>query len=153
MSPTAKVQAYLDEIGAGLQVMNMTEDTSTSELAAAALGVEVGQIAKSLLFKSKDNYFMLVAAGDRRVDGKRIKELAGARVRMATPDETLEITGYPVGGVCPFALNTPLPIYVDESLKRFDRIFPAAGNANSAIPTSYERLIAVTRAVECSVCP
>ncbi|MGE5370898.1 MAG: YbaK/EbsC family protein [Solirubrobacterales bacterium] len=153
MSPTAKVQAYLDEIGAGLQVMNMTEDTSTSELAAAALGVAVGQIAKSLLFKSKDNYFMLVAAGDRRVDGKRIKELAGARVRMATPDETLEITGYPVGGVCPFALNTPLPIYVDESLKRFDRIFPAAGNANSAIPTSYERLIAVTRAVECSVCP
>lgn len=148
----ARVQAFFDEHRTGLKVLLLDQDTSTSQLAADALGVEVGQIAKSLLFKAKDVYFMIVASGDQRIDGKRVKDLAGSRVRMATAEETLSITGYPVGGVCPFVLATDIPVYIDDGLKRFGEIFPAAGTSNSAVPTTYEDLKRITSASPCSVC-
>jgi prolyl-tRNA editing enzyme YbaK/EbsC (Cys-tRNA(Pro) deacylase) len=134
-----------------LRVIEFEEDTSTSELAAQALGVEVGQIAKSMVYKSKTGYLMIVAAGDVRLDAKLIKQLAGSKVRMATPDETLEVTSHPVGGVCPFDLKTPIDIYLDESLKRFDVVYAAAGTARSALPIRYEELMEITGGKPCSV--
>jgi len=146
-----RVQKYLEQFNPGLRVIEFNVDTSTSELAAKALGVEVGQIAKSMVYKSKTGFLMIVAAGDVRLDAKLIKELAGSRVRMATPDETLEVTSHPVGGVCPFDLSAPIPIYLDESLKRFDVVYAAAGTANSALPISYEELMEITKGSPCSV--
>ena len=146
-----RVQSYLEQYNPALRVIVFEDDTSTSELAAQALGVEVGQIAKSLVYKSKTGFLMIVAAGDVRLDGKLIKELAGSRVRMATPEETLEVTGHPVGGVCPFDLKSPIPIYLDESLKRFDVVYAAAGSPNSALPITYEELKRITGGTPCSV--
>lgn len=151
MSAIAKVQAYLDEIHSGLRVIAFEEDTSTCELAARALGVEVGQIAKSLLFKCRDEFLMIVAAGDVRMDTKLIKSLAGGKVRMATPEETLEVTGYPVGGVCPFLLARPVQIYLDESLLHYDIVYAAAGTANSALPITFEQLVEITGGSPCLV--
>jgi prolyl-tRNA editing enzyme YbaK/EbsC (Cys-tRNA(Pro) deacylase) len=146
-----RVQKYLQQFNPGLRVIEFEEDTSTSELAAQALGVEVGQIAKSMVYKSKTGYLMIVAAGDVRLDAKLIKQLAGSKVRMATPDETLEVTSHPVGGVCPFDLKTPIDIYLDESLKRFDVVYAAAGTARSALPITYEELMEITGGKPCSV--
>lgn len=146
-----RVQEYLEQFNPGLRVIEFEVDTSTSELAARALGVEVGQIAKSMVYKSKTGFLMIVAAGDVRLDAKLIKELAGSRVRMATPDETLAVTSHPVGGVCPFDLSSPIPIYLDDSLKRFDVVYAAAGTANSALPISYSELMEITGGSPCSV--
>jgi len=146
-----RVQSYLEKFNPALRVIEFEEDTSTSELAARALGVEVGQIAKSLVYKSKTGFLMIVAAGDVRLDTKLIKELAGGKVRMATPEETLEVTSHPVGGVCPFDLKTPIPIYLDESLKRFDVVYAAAGSSKSALPITYEELQRITGGIPCSV--
>jgi len=99
MTALERVQAYLDACQPGLKVIELAEDTSTAELAARALGVGVGQIAKSLLFKARDGYIMVVAAGDVRMDAKELKKTAGSKVRMANAEEVLEVTGYPVGGV------------------------------------------------------
>ena len=146
-----RVQKYLEQFNPGLRVIEFREDTSTSELAAQALGVEVGQIAKSLVYKSKTGFLMIVAAGDVRLDSKLIRELAGSKVRMATPEETLEVTSHPVGGVCPFDLSIPIPVFLDESLKRFDVVYAAAGTARSALPISYSELMEITRGRPCSV--
>ncbi|MGE5397456.1 MAG: YbaK/EbsC family protein [Chitinophagales bacterium] len=151
MSAIKKVQAYLDSLGTGLKIKELNTDTSTAELAAQALGLEVGQIAKSLLFRSKIGYFMVVSAGDVRMDQKRLKELIGGKARMASPEEVLEITGYPVGGVCPFLMPNPIPLYLDDSLLRYDVVYAAAGTANSALPIGYEQLMQITGGQPCSV--
>lgn len=151
MSAIAKVQAYLDEINSGLKVIALEDDTSTSELAAQALGVQVGQIAKSLLCKCKDEYLMIVSAGDVRMDAKLLKNLAGGRVRMASADETREVTGYPVGGVCPFVMANTVPVFLDRSLQRFDVVYAAAGTANSALPITFEQLVEITGGSPCLV--
>lgn len=147
----SRVQAYLDDINSGLKVIELDEDTSTSELAAKALGVEVGQIAKSIVLKSKKGFFMVVAAGDVRLDAKKLKDLVGGKVRMANPEEVLKATGYPIGGVCPFLLPNGLPIYADVSLQRYDVVYAAAGTANSALPITYEQLLKITGASPCDV--
>ncbi|NLB18201.1 MAG: YbaK/EbsC family protein [Syntrophomonadaceae bacterium] len=148
---TARIQAYLDETGSGLRVLELEENISTSQLAADALGVQVGQIAKSLVYKNKDSFFMVVAAGDVRLDSKLLKKLVGGKVRMATPEETLEVSGYSVGGVCPFLLATSIPIYIDESLGRFPVVYSAAGTSNSALPISYQELLEKTGGLSCAV--
>ncbi|MCR4399499.1 MAG: YbaK/EbsC family protein [Syntrophomonadaceae bacterium] len=149
MDVVARVQAYLDERMPGLRAMQLPADTSTAEAAAQALGVEVGQIAKTLLFKSKGCYLLVVAAGDVRMDLRQLKQVAGGKVRMASAEEVTELTGYPVGGVCPFALPRPLPVYLDESLKRYEVVFAAAGTANSALPITFAQLQQVTGGVPC----
>ncbi len=111
----------------------------------------MGQIAKSLVYKNKDSFFMVVAAGDVRLDSKLLKKLVGGKVRMATPEETLEVSGYSVGGVCPFLLATSIPIYVDESLGRFPVVYSAAGTSNSALPISYQELLEKTGGLSCAV--
>jgi len=145
-----RVRKYLQERNPQLNIIVLEDNTATAYLAAQALGTEVGQIAKSILFKRKqEGYFMVVAAGDVRMDNKAIKESIGERVRMANPEEVLAATGFTIGGVCPFALPQPIPIYLDESLKRYDKVYAAAGTAHTALPISYEELIIITGGQAC----
>ncbi|HQD90276.1 MAG TPA: YbaK/EbsC family protein, partial [Syntrophomonadaceae bacterium] len=121
MRDIERVQAYVQQRMPHLQVIEFQQDTSTSALAAAALDTEVGQIAKSMLFKAKTGqYFLVVSAGDVRMDTKALRDLIGSKVWMANAEEVVEITGFPVGGVCPFDLKVEVPVYLDESLKRYD---------------------------------
>lgn len=141
----ARVRRYLKELDAGLAPLVFNKTTSTVEEAARALGVEPGMIAKTLLFRGGDGYGLFVVAGDVRVSTKKVKELLGAKPSMATPEEVEKITGYRIGGVCPFALATEVPVYLDSSMQRFDVIYPAAGTAHSALPITFEKLKAITR--------
>lgn len=152
MNELERVREYLKFKNPKLRIIEFEVDTSTAYLAAKALGKEVGQIAKSILFKTKDDRFlMVVSAGDVKLDSKAVKELAGARVRMANPDEVLARTGFKVGGVCPFALATEMDIYLDESLKRYDVVYAAAGTANTALPITFEELLKITGGTPCQV--
>lgn len=146
-----RVQQYIQEIIPDIEVIVLRDNTSTAELAAQALGLEVGQIAKSILYKSKDDYLMVVAAGDVRLDSKLIKQLAGSRVRMANAEEVMTATGYSPGGVCPFDLPTQFPIYADASLRRFEVVYAAAGSPHSAVPVTFDQLITLTGAMPCDV--
>ncbi|MEN6327647.1 MAG: YbaK/EbsC family protein [Syntrophomonas sp.] len=152
MNEIARVRACLQERNPELQIIELEEDTSTAFLAAQALGTEVGQIAKSILFKiSEGKYFMVVAAGDIRIDNKALKNLVGARARMANPEEVLDITGFNIGGVCPFAMKVDVPVYLDESLLRYDVVYAAAGTGNTALPISYQQLLVITGGTPCRV--
>ena len=125
--------------------------TPTSELAAAKIGCEVGQIAKSMLFKGKDSVFRLfLCPGDRRVDNKKLKNLLGFKARMATADETFEITGYRPGGVCPFGV-TSVDIFIDQRLSVHSMIYPAAGTDASSVPMTFAQLKQIVNASECDV--
>jgi prolyl-tRNA editing enzyme YbaK/EbsC (Cys-tRNA(Pro) deacylase) len=120
--------------------------TATSVLAAARIGVSVGQIAKTLLFLGRDGrLFMVVAPGDRRVSAAKLKAATGTKSRMAHADETLAATGFGPGGVCPFAVDQAIPILVDRGLSQYDTIFPAAGTDSSGVPMTFEQLVAITR--------
>ena len=150
MKEIDRVRSYLQGKNPGLQIIELEQNTSTAALAAQALGLEVGQIAKSIVFKTKkDEYLMVVSAGDVKLDSKAIKETVGQRVRMANPDEVLRVTGFSIGGVCPFALATELPVYLDESLLRYDLVYAAAGTANTALPISFQELLDITGGQAC----
>jgi len=127
--------------------------TPTAEAAARRIGVPVGQIAKSMLFKGKDgNFRMVVAAGDRRISSKLMKQVTGVKHRMATAEETLEMTGYRHGGVCPFALDSErVAILLDTSLEEFSLVYPAAGTDATGVPLSPARLAEVTMGERVSV--
>jgi Cys-tRNA(Pro) deacylase len=145
MNVYEKVQAYLDQYEMGLKIIDLKEDTSTCELAAAALGVEVGQIAKTLVFLADGQPVLVVASGDRKINAKKLKRLlAASKVRMADPDTVLAATGYPVGGVCPVALPQKLPIFLESTMQRFDVVYAAAGTANSALPVTMQQLEQIT---------
>jgi prolyl-tRNA editing enzyme YbaK/EbsC (Cys-tRNA(Pro) deacylase) len=120
--------------------------TPTAETAADRIGVPVGQIAKSMLFKGKDGQFRLVvAAGDKRINSGLLKKAAGCKHRMASHDETLAVTGFRPGGVCPFGLaDRGVEILVDVSLDEYETIYPAAGTDATGVPMSPARLIEVT---------
>jgi prolyl-tRNA editing enzyme YbaK/EbsC (Cys-tRNA(Pro) deacylase) len=145
-----RVKAFLDNHG--LSALEFEPgSTPTSPLAAARIGCAVGQIAKSLLFRDKTGAFhLIVLAGDAKVSSGKVKRLVGSETSMATPDEAHRVTGFRVGGVCPFALEG-VPIYLDASLKKWDVIYPAAGTDASGVPVTYARLLEVTRALECEV--
>ncbi len=152
MNEIARVRAYLQERNPELNIIELEEDTSTAFLAAQALGTEVGQIAKSILFKiTEGKYFMVVAAGDIRIDNKALKNLIGARARMANAEEVLDITGFNIGGVCPFAMKVEIPVYLDESLLRYDVVYAAAGTGNTALPITYQQLLDITGGTPCRV--
>jgi prolyl-tRNA editing enzyme YbaK/EbsC (Cys-tRNA(Pro) deacylase) len=137
------VRAWLAAHAPDLPLIEVAESTATVETAARALGVEPGRIAKTLAVRAGDIVFLLVARGDARLDNGKSKATFGARPRMLGPDETLALTGHPVGGVCPFGLATPLPVYCDVSLKDFDLVYPAAGSLNSSVEVPPERLFAL----------
>lgn len=153
MSPLEKVKSYLAGLEKPLEVIEFPEGTTkTSEMAAQAIGVEVGQIAKTLVFIGKEKAVLVVTSGDVRVDVKKVKEYLGGKVRFAKPEECLELTGFPPGGVCPFAVKTPLPVIIDKSLERFSIVYAAAGSANSAVPVTVERLVEITKGHLKEVC-
>ena len=134
------VRAWLAAHAPGLRLIEVEESTATVEAAARALGVEPGRIAKTLAVRVRDTVFLLVTRGDARLDNQKTKAEFAARPRMLGPEETLALTGHPVGGVCPFALATPLPVYCDVSLRDFDLVYPAAGSLNSSVEVTPERL-------------
>lgn len=125
--------------------------TPTAELAAAALGVAVGQIAKSILLKGKDDRFRLVVcAGDSRIDNRKLKSVLGVKTRMATAEETETVTGFRPGGVCPFGLDG-IDVLVDRGLEQYETIYPAAGTDASGVPMSFEQLCSITGGRVCEV--
>jgi prolyl-tRNA editing enzyme YbaK/EbsC (Cys-tRNA(Pro) deacylase) len=145
-----KVQQVLERHGLRALVFE-PGSTPTSELAAARLGVEVGRIAKSILLKGKDGrYFLVVAAGDRRLDNRKLRLGLGVKTRMATASETERVTGFLPGGVCPFGVDG-VEVLVDASLERFELVYPAAGTDASGVPITVEQLIAVTGGRRCDV--
>ena len=137
------VRAWLAEHASDLRIIEIEESTATVALAAEALGVEPGRIAKTLAVRAGNETFLLVTRGDARLDNAKSKAEFGGRPRMLGPEETLALTGHPVGGVCPFGLARPLPIYCDVSLRAFEIVFPAAGSLNSSVEVTPERLAAL----------
>jgi prolyl-tRNA editing enzyme YbaK/EbsC (Cys-tRNA(Pro) deacylase) len=136
----ASVRSWIAEHAPDLPIIEVEGTTATVNTAAEALGVPPGQIAKTLAVRAGDHLFLLVARGDTRLDNRKSKDAFGARPRMLGADETFELTGHPVGGVCPFGLKTPLPVYLDESLKAFDVVYPAGGSLNTSVKVPTDRL-------------
>ena len=135
-----RVKADFRELGIEDKVQELAESSATVELAAQALGVEPGRIAKTLSFIVDGNPILIVAAGDVKIDNAKYKKFFGAKAKMLTPDEAVALIGHAVGGVCPFAVNDGVTVYLDESLKKFVTVFPACGNSNSAIELTMEEL-------------
>lgn len=134
------VRRWLAQEAPDLELIEVGESTATVETAARALGVEPARIAKTLAVRAGDEVFLLVARGDARLDNAKCKAEFGARPRMLGPEETLELTSHPIGGICPFGLATPLPVYLDVSLRPFDSVYPAAGSLNTSVKVTPERL-------------
>jgi prolyl-tRNA editing enzyme YbaK/EbsC (Cys-tRNA(Pro) deacylase) len=134
------VRAWLAEHAPDLRLIEVEGSTATVDTAAEALGVEPGMIAKTLAVRAGEHLFLLVARGNARLDNRKCKNEFGARPRMLDPEDTLELTGHPVGGVCPFGLKAPLPVYLDISLQAFDIVFPAGGSRNTSVEVPTQRL-------------
>ena len=134
------VRGWLAEHAPDLRLIEVEESTATVETAAKALGVEPGRIAKSLAVRAGEHLFLLVTRGDARLDNRKCKDEFGARPRMLGAEETLEVTGHPVGGVCPFGVKTALPIYLDETLKAYDVVYPAGGSLDTSVEVTTHRL-------------
>jgi prolyl-tRNA editing enzyme YbaK/EbsC (Cys-tRNA(Pro) deacylase) len=141
-----RANKFLKNFNLDLVPQEHAETTKTSVEAAQALGVEVGQIAKSILFRAGDQYGIFVAAGDIKICDKKVKALlgGGGRAKIAKPDEVEEMTGYRVGGVCPFDIDDKIMIFLDQSMKRFDKVYSAAGSSHSYLPITLEQLEKVT---------
>lgn len=153
MEVLTKVKKSISELPFQLKIHEFEEGTTkTSAMAAAQLGVEVGQIAKSMLFICGNQPVLVVTCGDMKVKQGQLKRVIGIKPKMASYDECLEITGFTPGGICPFALKTEIKILLDKSIERFDTVYAAAGTANTAVPINMEQLIYVTNGEIVSVC-
>lgn len=128
-----KVRAYFETFGIADRIREFEVSSATVDLAAIAVGVEGARIAKSLSFKVDEQPIIIVAAGDTKVDNSRYKACFHTKAKMLTHEEAHDLIGHDVGGVCPFALPEGVAVYLDESLKRFATVFPAAGSSNSAV--------------------
>ena len=137
------VRAWLTGNAPDLKLIEVAESTATVATAAAALGVEPGRIAKTLAVRVNGEVLLVVARGEARLDNAKTKAEFGGRPRMLGAEETLALTGHPVGGVCPFGLATPLPVYCDVSLQAFDIVYTAAGSLNSSVEVTPQRLAAL----------
>jgi prolyl-tRNA editing enzyme YbaK/EbsC (Cys-tRNA(Pro) deacylase) len=146
------VRAFLAEKAPDLVIIEMAVSTATVAEAAAAHGVEPARIAKTLSLRIASQVVVLVARGDARLDNQKAKAQFGGKASMLGPDEVLTLTGHPVGGVCPFGLATPLPVYCDVSLRAFEEVIPAAGAPHSAVRIAPERMAALVEAQWVDVC-
>ncbi len=135
-----RVRPYLAERGMESRIKEFDVSSATVELAAQALGCEGKRIAKTLSFSVNSSAILIVAAGDAKVDNAKYKAKFGTKAKMLTPDEAVELIGHAVGGVCPFAVNDGVQIFLDISLKRFDIVYPAAGSSNSAVELTVPEL-------------
>lgn len=135
-----------------IPIIELGVSTATVALAAEAHGVEPGRIAKTLSFRlSDDRVILVVARGDARIENKKFKQAFG-KGKMLAPDEVAELTGHPVGGVCPFGLAQALPVYLDKTLQDFDEVLPAAGSTHTAVRISPAQLATVTNGEWVDVC-
>ena len=134
------VRSWVGDHAPDLPIIEVEGTTATVATAADALGVEPGRIAKTLAIRAGEHLFLLCTRGDARLDNRKCKDEFGARPRMLGAEETFEVTGHPVGGVCPFGLKKPLPVFLDVSLKAFDMVYPAGGSLNTSVEVSTDRL-------------
>jgi prolyl-tRNA editing enzyme YbaK/EbsC (Cys-tRNA(Pro) deacylase) len=148
----ASVRAFFAANAPDVAVVETEASSSTVELAAQAHGVEPAQIAKTICLRIGDRILLVVASGTARLDNRKAKDVLGGKPRMLTAEQVVEATSHPVGGVCPFGLPAPLPIYCDVSLRRFAEVVPAAGSTNAAVKIATGRLAALTGAVWVDVC-
>lgn len=146
------VRAYFAEHAPDIDVIVTAESSATVDLAAAAHGVEPAQIAKTICLRAGDTVMLLVAKGTARLDNRKFKDVFSAKPRMLGAEEVVDLTSHPVGGVCPFGLPSPLPVYCDVSLKAFDEVVPAAGATNAAVRIAPDRMAALTGARWIDVC-
>jgi prolyl-tRNA editing enzyme YbaK/EbsC (Cys-tRNA(Pro) deacylase) len=140
------VRAFLADHAPDLSIIEQTGSTATVAEAAETLGVAAGQIAKTLAVRLGEEVVLVVARGDARLDNRKTRNAFGARPRMLGHEETEALTGHPVGGVCPFGLLHPLPVYCDLTLKDFETVYPAAGARTASVALTPARLAALTNA-------
>lgn len=146
------VRKHFTEKGLQDPVFKLEESGATVDMAAKTLGVEPALIAKTLAFKVKDNNILIVTRGDLRIDNKKYKHFFNVKAKMLEHDEVLEVTGHPVGGLCPFGLKTDLNVYLDISMKDFTYVYPAAGAKDYALKISLSDMEAVTNGIWIDVC-
>ncbi len=146
------VRAFLALHAPDLAIVELPVSTATVAEAAAAHGVPPARIAKTLSLRVGERVLLVVARGDARLDNRKVKAAFGGKASMPGPDEVQALTGHPVGGVCPFGLATPLPVYCDVSLRSFDEVVPAAGAINAAVRIAPERMARITGATWVDVC-
>ncbi|SFK37628.1 Cys-tRNA(Pro) deacylase, prolyl-tRNA editing enzyme YbaK/EbsC [Sphingomonas sp. NFR04] len=146
------VRVFLEARAPDIPIIEQASSTATVLEAAATLGVLPGQIAKTLSLRVGDAVVLVVAAGDYRLDNRKVKDALGSRPRMLSSEEVEQLTGHPVGGVCPFGLPAPLPIYCDISLRQFDSVYPAAGSRTASVRITLERLADLVGATWADLC-
>ena len=146
------VRAFFAKKAPDISVIESTQSSATVPLAAQAYGVEPARIAKTLSLRIGERVVLIVTSGTSRMDNKKLKALFGGKPKMLGLEEVAEITGHEVGGVCPFGLKAPLPVYCDLSMKAFDVVVPAAGSTHSAVRIAPERMAELTSAEWVDVC-
>lgn len=146
-----KVKAILD--AQGLDVLEFEKgSTPTAESAATRIGVQVGQIAKSLLFKgASGKSVMIVCAGDKKISSGKLKRFCGEKMSMTDAEETFALTGFYPGGVCPFGVDS-VPVYIDDSLSVWSKVYPAAGTDSTGVPMTYAQLLSIAEGRRCDLC-
>ncbi len=135
-----RVKTYFKQYGMEEKIREFDVSSATVELAAQALSCEPARIAKTLSFMVDGHAILIVAAGDVKIDNHKYKEQFHAKAKMLSPEEAETLVGHAIGGVCPFAVNEGVTVYLDESLKRFETVFPACGSSNSAIELTIPKL-------------
>ena len=135
-----KVKTYFSQYGMADRIREFSVSSATVELAAQALDCQPCRIAKTLSFLADGRPILIVAAGDAKIDNPKYKAQFGTKAKMLAPQEAEALVGHAVGGVCPFAVNEGVAVYLDKSLRRFDTVFPACGSGNSAIELSIPEL-------------
>lgn len=146
------VRAFFAAHAPDIEVIVTEESSATVALAAEAHGVEPAQIAKTICLRAGDQIMLVVAGGMARIDNRKFRDRFGAKARMLEANQVVEATSHPVGGVCPFGLPAPLPVYCDASLRSFDEVVPAAGATNAAVRLAPERMAALANAEWVDVC-
>lgn len=135
-----KAREYLAQFNLADEIKEFDVSSATVELAAKALNCDPGRIAKTLSFKLDERPILILVAGDKRIDNRKYKNQFGKKAKMLTKDEANALIGHSVGGICPFGINEGVDVYLDESLKEYQTVFPACGSSNSAIELSIEDL-------------
>lgn len=146
------VKNHFAQHGLDLKIIEFGESTATVDLAAQAIGCQPAQIAKTMGFQLKDQAIVIVSKGDARIDNKKFKATFETKAKMIRFDDVEEVTGHPAGGVCPFGLKDGVGIYLDESLKEFETVYPAGGTPNTAVKIGVSELANVTAGAWIDVC-
>ena len=142
-----KARAHLKKHGLDERIIELSVSSATVALAAEALGCEPAHIAKTLSFEHGDGAILILAAGDARIDNPKFKAQFGVKARMLSAEKVEPLIGHAIGGVCPFGINPGVPVYLDESLRAFDIVYPAAGNSASGVRLTVDELERASEAV------